>query len=346
MSRIHYFQRYSQPENVITNNALLFLGRIYELGPVHFEKVLRGLFEDAMGDMAVGISMAQQKPAKSGGVPDGLIEQDSFKIVVETKQSKAFDVAQLNRHAASFQNESTRILMLLSPEALSATELGKLKGRCTLPAGVDLVSASFEDLIESAKAANTREDAVFEDLIDDYETYCINDGLLPVSKYLMRAITAGKTFQQNLDYRLYYDDASRGFSDHAYLGLYNRKAVRAIGRVIDRITADLVGGKLVNVASEIMGTPDPAHLDLISKVIPAAQLDPGYNVSSGHRFFIVDEFVPTEFIKDSKNAIMRTKFFDLRDYLYLPEKGEMPAVKEIAGQLKGKGWKKDKREMN
>lgn len=102
-----------------------------------------------MGDMAVGISMAQQKPAKSGGVPDGLrTEQDSFKVVVETKQSKAFDVAQLNRHAASFfQNESTRILMLLSPEALSATELGKLKSRCKLPTGVDLVSASFEDLI-------------------------------------------------------------------------------------------------------------------------------------------------------------------------------------------------------
>lgn len=102
---------------------------------------------------------------------------------------------------------------------------------------------------------------MFEDLIEDYETYCINDGLLPVSRYLMRAITAGKTFQQNLDYRLYYDDASRGFSDHAYLGLYNRKAVRAIGRIVDRITADLVNCKLVNVASEIMGTPDPKHLE-------------------------------------------------------------------------------------
>lgn len=330
----------------MTNNALLFLGRIHELGPIHFEKVLRSLFEDAMGEMTVGISMAQQKPAKNGGVPDGLIEQDSFKVVVETKRSKAFDAAQLSRHAASFQNESTRILMLLSPEALTTTELDKLQKSFTLPAGVKVVSTSFEDLIESAKGANTRDDATFNDLVEDYESYCINDDLLPVSKYLMRAITAGQTIQQNLDYGLYYDDATRGFSDHAYLGLYNQKAVRAVGRIVDQITADLVDGKLVNVHSEIVGKADPAHLKLISEVIAAALADQGWHIATGHRFFIVDKFVPTDFIKDSKNPIMRTKYFDLRDYLHLKSRSEMPDVTEIAQQLNGKGWSEGKRQRD
>jgi len=215
-----------------------------------------------------------------------------------------------------------------------------------LPQGVSLVSSSFEDLIDSAKEANTREDASFEELIDDYESYCINDGILPVSKFLMRAITSGKTFQQNMQYRLYYDDASRGFSDHAYLGLYQGKAVRAIGLVVDRITADLVNGKLRNVNSEMKRTPDPAHLKLIAGVIPAALANPGYHIATGHRFFVVEEFIPTVFTKDSKNAIMRTKYFDLRNYVKLESKGKLPNVKEIARQLNGKGWIKDKKNID
>ncbi len=41
MSEIHYFQRYSQKENVITNNTLLLFSRLYNHSPQKFNLFLK-----------------------------------------------------------------------------------------------------------------------------------------------------------------------------------------------------------------------------------------------------------------------------------------------------------------
>ena len=41
MSKIHYFQRYSSPENVVTNNTLHLLERIYSYSPEKASQLLR-----------------------------------------------------------------------------------------------------------------------------------------------------------------------------------------------------------------------------------------------------------------------------------------------------------------
>jgi len=46
MSSIHYFQRYSQPENVATNNTLLLLSRLYHDSPNKFKGFLNDLLDD------------------------------------------------------------------------------------------------------------------------------------------------------------------------------------------------------------------------------------------------------------------------------------------------------------
>ena len=43
MPNIHYFQRYSQPENAVTNNTLLLLGRIYSYSPSRASQLLTDL---------------------------------------------------------------------------------------------------------------------------------------------------------------------------------------------------------------------------------------------------------------------------------------------------------------
>ncbi|MDD6810456.1 MAG: hypothetical protein PUD93_01110 [Lachnospiraceae bacterium] len=48
---------------------------------------------------------------------------------------------------------------------------------------------------------------------------------------------AGATFDFNIGASVYYDKAERGFRAHDTLGLYKNKSVRAIGKVIARITA-------------------------------------------------------------------------------------------------------------
>ena len=51
MSRIHYFQRYSQRENVATNNALLLSRRPAHIAPYH-EAVPNARFRDALAEEA------------------------------------------------------------------------------------------------------------------------------------------------------------------------------------------------------------------------------------------------------------------------------------------------------
>ena len=94
MSNIHYFQRYSQPENVVTNNTLLLCSRLYQ----HSAYAFNGFLSDLLGgvDIESGVQFAQQ--IKNGSVPDGFILQNSFKLVIETKlynQYTALQLAQL-----------------------------------------------------------------------------------------------------------------------------------------------------------------------------------------------------------------------------------------------------------
>ena len=119
MSSIHYFQRYSQPENVATNNTLLLLSRLYQHSPNKFKGFLNELLGDT--DLEAGILFNQQERGR-GSIPDGNLSQTSFKVAVETKLHQNFSVPQLTGHLNSFNNEEHKILLSLSPK-LPATPL-------------------------------------------------------------------------------------------------------------------------------------------------------------------------------------------------------------------------------
>ncbi len=339
MAHIHYFQRYSQRENVRTNNALLFLGRLYEIAPSLFERTLNDVLEDLVSEpVSVGITMEQQRGVGQGSIPDGIISQRSFKLVVETKNHKGFDIPQLQRHLVAFGQEEVRVLLLLNPEDLNATELQTLKTAVSPPPGVLIASVTFADFIAAARTANDRDDYEVEDLIADYEEYCFDDGLLPTTPFRMRVITSGLTISHNRSQRLYYDLASRGYSPHTYLGLYAGKAVRSIGRIENILTANVINGS-VQVLKQDLGKPMTAAQEkLIRNVIPIALATNNWDISTGHRFFIVEDFFDTDFIKDSNRPLWRTRFFDLRDYVHCGVDGLLPPPAAIAQELSGKGW--------
>ena len=58
MSDIHFFQRYSQKENVITNNTLRLFAQLYSDSPSRLADFLEGLVDGLSID--VGVSMEQQ----------------------------------------------------------------------------------------------------------------------------------------------------------------------------------------------------------------------------------------------------------------------------------------------
>ena len=54
-----------------------------------------------------------------------------------------------------------------------------------------------------------------------------------------------------------------------------------------------------------------------------------------HNYFIVEKFIKTDFRKESKNPIQKSKFFNLADMLKV---NELPSTEEIAKKLNGKTW--------
>jgi hypothetical protein len=123
MAGIHYFQRFSQKENVATNNTLLLFSRLYHYSPLIFAKCLTEMLGDK--DIEPGIMFTQQMWSENS-VPDGIINQSAFKIVIETKLSHLFNLDQLQRHLSSFHNEERKILLLLGTELQMITLEGNL----------------------------------------------------------------------------------------------------------------------------------------------------------------------------------------------------------------------------
>ncbi|MCB9167790.1 MAG: hypothetical protein H6595_09985 [Flavobacteriales bacterium] len=337
MSKVHYFPRYSQRENVITNNTLLLLNLFYKERPSLFEDVLNSLLGEE-AEISVGIDVVQQGRIHKGTVPDANISQSSFRLVLETKRGTDFTRDQLTGHLEAFKAESTKILLLLSNEPLDEHTLARLVDPSALTAGVRVVSRSFEDLIQAAKASiNEREYELLE-LVDDYRQFCDTMDVLPWSKYWLRANTAGWSYAENMKYGVYYESLDKGTFDHHYFGLYADKEVCAIGKMENSVRAELVDDELVNVESDKGVEVTPEQRERIKAIIHAAKLGRGrYDVSKGCRFFIVDKFFETSFKKSTPYPIRKWRDFDLRDYLG-KNLTEMPPTEVIAERLKNKTW--------
>lgn len=86
--KIHYFQRYHQKENVETANTMLLFNRLYTYSPNKFYSFLKTFLPDN-AEVEMGIDL--QKKSKNS-VPDAVISQPSFKIVIETKLNGAFSI--------------------------------------------------------------------------------------------------------------------------------------------------------------------------------------------------------------------------------------------------------------
>jgi hypothetical protein len=336
MSSIHYFQRYSQPENVATNNSLLLLSRLYQHAPNKFKGFLNELLGDT--DLEAGILFNQQERG-TGSVPDGSITQTSFKVIVETKLHEKFSVQQLAEHLKSFTNEEQKVLLSLSPKLPSATLRTQIETQVSQfnaanNISIKYIPTTFQQIVE--KVNNILEDYDFEliQIIDDYEDYCIHDKLITDDEYRMRAVTCGWTLNENFQYSLYYDKAEDGYSEHSYIGVYRNKSIRGIGKLENIIQADLIApGKLQIISST--GTLTAQQQQNIVQVIAAAKANNGWDISQGQNFFCVDQFHHTDFRKTTKYPLQGTKFFNLKTELGLTQ---LPSTLDIAQLLRSKTW--------
>lgn len=335
--KITYFQRYHSKENVATANTMLLLSRLYQYSSDKFFRLLKSNVFSNTFDPEVGFDL-QKRSIDS--VPDAVISQESFKIVVETKLSDWFYSDQLIRHLNSFSDEKHKVLITLAPELMEenkkiAFQEQLKKFNVTQQHPVIHINTTFEKLASAIQDVIDDRDYEMQDVLDDYLNYCYHDHLIAAhdSWKFMRVQLAGVTFGFNQSNSVYYDNADRGFRAHDYLGLYTNKSVRAVGKIVARIVA---GPSPEGIKYEHeFGNITEERKAIIQKAIEDGKQH-GYDLlSCKHRYFFVEKFYETDFKKASPRAPMGSRVFDLTELLGMEK---LPEVEKLAEELKKKTW--------
>lgn len=335
--KIYYFQRYHEKENVATANTMLLLSRLYSYSSDKFFSFLKAEYFSDSFDPEIIFNL-QEKSVDS--IPDATITQESFKIVVETKMSDWFYEDQLLRHLKSFGEEKYKVMITLAPELMEKKKKDDFEEKLheynkTQHYPIIHINTTFEAMANAIGDVLDDRDYEIQDVLDDYLNYCYTDGLIPVSdawKY-MRMQLAGTTFDFNISENVYYDNAERRFRAHDTLGLYKNKSVRAIGKVIARITAvETEHGVKYEVES---GELTDERKAIIKKAMADGDSH-GYDLRTiQHRYFFVEKFYETDFKKVTPRAPMGTRIFDLTQVLGTDD---IPDTEEIAQVLMTKSW--------
>ncbi len=73
MADIHYFPRYSQKENMVTNNTLLLFNRLYQHHTHRFKQFINLILEDSDLELDTTVKFSQQVKG-TGSIPDAVVE--------------------------------------------------------------------------------------------------------------------------------------------------------------------------------------------------------------------------------------------------------------------------------
>jgi hypothetical protein len=341
MSEIHYFPRYSQPENFVTNNTLLLLLRLHQYNRFKFEAFMEKLCEYSGEDIQLGstsLQFSQQKPSGKS-VVDGFISQESIKIAVETKLFDHFSPPQLKNHLAIFGNEQHKLLILLNPSPSSVDERQfNLVRETAKKENIQVVHTSFEEIIDSARKCLSELDEEMRALVDDYESFCSSRRLLPRDKYTLFVPPCGESFYANQKYRLYYCPTSRSLRNAKYLGIYKDRSVRLIGQIAKVVACNVdTDSRTIQVADGRKNSLTQEEKSRILVATEEARIRK-WNLSADHQFILCDALYDTDFRKDSKWGIYNRRYFDLEKVL----KAKPPAdVKDLANLLRSHTWEED-----
>lgn len=358
MSKIHYFQRYSNKENVITNNTIHLLMRIYHESPRVFENILKNICgEKSENILEIGPSFGQQTGGKAS-IPDGKIYQKEFKLLIETKRDDNFDIKQLKEHMDGF----------------SGTENNILLGVCRSDRTPQITK---EDLVKEALAKNGRFEIVtfskiisicrdhipdfrldLNEMLDDFEEFCDSEGVLEPNEDVLLVFPCSDSYLLNIQYSLYYCHKNKVPKRTVqYVGFYSKKSVRGIGHFTRSTTVDVMykKQKITDVLqdSQIVfelraGNPD---LELVAEDgLPISPIDHtkiidfmrdslvqwGWQICNDHAFYFLDDVRVSDFRKINPYPLQHFRYFNLTDYISSWSK--TMTIQDIVNALNASGW--------
>lgn len=322
-----------------TNNTLMLFRRLYNNSPDKFNRFINTILEDSGLQLDTTVEFGQQIKGKDS-IPDGMIQQESFKIIIEAKLHNQQNINQIINHWSNFKNEDKKIFLLIDTGAISKSYHDQIIDQLNIfnnsnHTDIRFASTTFKDICRFFDDIIEVYDLEMKALVADYENFCSESELIDNKDTKIRAVLTGQTFDLNIKYNIYYCPSYRSYQDSKYLGLYKDKAVKAIGEIVCITDAKCSIQNDHIETQAIFGTLNKEIDESIKKVIIEAKEEFGYSVEEGHRFFIVKQYYETEYIKHSKGGLMNTRYFDLEDIHGYNKK---MTTEEVANLLKGKEW--------
>ena len=307
MSRLNYFQTYSQPENHATNNTLLLLRHLYRLGPQRLGRVLSSLTDGALG--VVGPIFTQQDRT-TASVPDGAIRQEAFQVWVEAKRGGDLDRAQIKAHVDHAGKApgslTSRIVIGLTARPISSAVNAELTDYAR-SRSVSFVTCTFQDIVAGVRSELRDHEAEHVEILDDYEAFLESEGLLAVDHGRLAVLPCRVSIGDNVAFGFYSEPPARARKRTSLIGLYSDKAVRFLGRVGAIVTCDWRGGQ---PDFHFEAGEDTAKVrDRIRVIVESATV---YDFKSDAvRYYLFDEIAETFVPKTSSGGIMGLRYLDL-----------------------------------
>jgi hypothetical protein len=335
MSRVSYFQRFSQHENHATNNTLLVLRHFYQLSPFKIQRVLTSLLET---DLSIGLAFEQQVRGDAS-VPDALITQESMRIFIETKRGGEVDPDQIHRHFKSITSDAASssrgdILIALTKEQIPESERKSLATDGLLQR-ITFTAITFSQVVEALRAQCADFEQELLAIVDDYESYLAEEGLLEERNQRLVVFPCGTSIAENARFGLYYEPLSRPCKrNYHFISIYNLKTISYVGAV-EAIAVATYGDGGFSFTEEAGQLTD----DHRTRITDAIEATPYYDLkSTPHRFYLVDSFIPTSAKKTSPGGIQGLRYLDLSKIVpaYNPRKNY--TSEELAVAVKEATW--------
>jgi len=332
MRKIHTFQKYSQRENWVTNNTLLFLSRFQKHNNSKFANLINVILQENNLALNIGVNFYQQERG-SESVYDGTISQEEFKIAIETKLFDNFNIEQLKNHINSISNVPGKNRILL---ALSKTEISNdIKSQViscikSINSDIKFASVSFCNLIDLVRANIAEYEIEMHEIINEFYEFCKENDLIKDESEYMLVFTAGTSLNENLKYELYYDPVARNHNtEFKKIGLYASKAIVAIGDVQSCVWANLENNCLIINNGVVISE---ALKERIKELILKTDY---YDIRFDHKFYVVDKFYKTNYRKRSYGPLRGKAYFRIQD---LPGCRVGMSAKDISIALNEKEW--------
>jgi hypothetical protein len=338
MSRVSYFQRFSQPENHATNNTLLVLRHFYQSSPFKIQRVLSSLLET---DLSIGLAFEQQVRGDAS-VPDALITQEPMRIFVETKRGGDVDTEQIRRHFRSIAPDAASsgrgdILIALTKEQIAEADRKSLAAHGALQR-ITFAAVTFSQIVEALKEQCADFERELLAIVEDYDSYLAEEGLLEERNQWLVVFPCGTSIAENARFGLYYEPSDRPCKrNYRFIGLYNQKTVRYVG-TIEAIAVASYDGAGYSFTVEAGQLTD----DHRQRITSAIEATPYYDLKdTPHRFYLVDSFIPTDARKTSPYGAM-LRYLDLSKMVpaYNPRKDY--TSEELAAALQDATWGSDR----